>query len=77
MQRLGWWRLSRKTPETWLKEADRNKSGELDLEELRGVIGSAHGKLDKVFAKLDKDRSGGISVGELTPYLNAEIAGPN
>lgn len=77
LNELAWWRLSRKTPQEWHREADKDKSGELNIEELKSVIGSAHGKIDQVFKKLDKDKSGGISVSELQPYLEAEIADRN
>ena len=77
LDELGWWRLSRRTPEAWLQGADQDKNGELNIEELKTVIGSAHGKLDQVFKKLDKNKSGGISVCELTPHLEAEIADRN
>lgn len=77
LNELAWWRLSRHTPEAWLQGADQDKTGELNIEELKSVIGSAHGKLDQVFKKLDKNKSGGISVSELTPHLEAEIADRN
>lgn len=39
------------------------------------MIGTAHGKLDQVFARLDRDKSGGVSLAELRPYLDAAIRG--
>jgi Ca2+-binding EF-hand superfamily protein len=72
---LEWWSLSRKTPKEWLIFADKNKSGQLEKDEAKEVIGSAHGKFDQVFGKLDRDKSGGISELELEKFLTEAITG--
>lgn len=77
LELLEWWRLSRKTTEDWVKASDKNSNGQLEQEELRALIGDAHGKLEQLFAKLDKDKSNGLSAKELQAYMNEAIAGKN
>lgn len=71
---LAWWTISRKSAEEWVTSADKDKSGGLNLEEAKTVTGGAHGKHDKVFAKLDRDKSGELSSAELQPYLESIIS---
>lgn len=75
LDELEWWRTTRKTAEDWVREADKDKSGELNMEETKSVTGSAHGKFDKLFSKLDKDKSGGVSAAELQPFLDSALRG--
>lgn len=72
---LPWWRTTRKTAAEWVREADKDKSGELNMEETKSVTGSAHGKFDQLFGKLDMDKSGSISVSELQPFLDSALRG--
>lgn len=72
---LPWWRTTRKTAAEWVSEADKDKSGELNMEETKSVTGSAHGKFEQLFTKLDNDKSGGISVSELQPFLDSALRG--
>lgn len=73
LDNLDWWRLSRKSAEEWLNTADKDKNGQLEPEEAKTVTGTAHGKFDKLFEKLDKDKSGGLSASELQRHLDSEI----
>ena len=75
LNELGWWRTTRKTAADWVRDADKDKSGELNPEETRSVTGSAHGKFDQLFTKLDKDKSGGITASELQPFLDSALRG--
>lgn len=75
LNNLDWWRLSRKTAEEWVNTADKNKNGQLEPDEAISVTGSAHGKFDKLFSKLDKDKSGGLSASELKAHLDSAIQG--
>lgn len=72
---LDWWRLSRMSADEWVRSADKDNSGELNHEEARTVTGGAHGKFDKLFDRLDRDHSGGISTTELEPFLESNITG--
>lgn len=75
LDQLEWWRTTRKAAADWVREADKDKSGELNPEETRSVTGSAHGKFDQLFTKLDKDKSGGITAAELQPFLDSALRG--
>lgn len=75
LDRLDWWRLSRKSAEEWVHWADKDKSGQLENEEAKTFIHAGHGDVNKLLAKLDRDKSGGISVSELETYLEANILG--
>ncbi len=74
LDELAWWVISRKTAAEWVAAGDKDKSGGLNLEEAKTVTHGAHGKHDKVFAKLDRDKSGELSPTELQPYLDATIS---
>ncbi len=72
---LDWWRVSRKSAQELVRDDDKDKSGDLNIEEIKALTRGAHGKLDQLFKKLDRDSSGAISPGELQPYLDSEILG--
>lgn len=74
LNELAWWKISRMSADEWVKRADKDKSGGLNLEEAKTVTGGAHGKHEKVFAKLDRDKSGELSSAELQPYLESIIS---
>lgn len=75
LDELDWWRTTRKTAVEWVRDADKDHSGELDKEETLSVTGGAHGKFDQLFAKLDKDKSGGITAAELQSFLDSALRG--
>ncbi len=67
---IKWWRISRKTPAEWHSEFDANSDGVLSKQEFVKFLGStAH--LDTFFKRTDKDRSGDISVEELTGFIDS------
>lgn len=67
---LKWYRISRKTPAQWHKEADANSDDVLSKKEFVTVLGTtAH--LDTRFKQADKDRSGDISVKEVAGYIDS------
>lgn len=67
---IKWYRISRKTPAEWHAEADANSDGVLSKQEFVTFLGStAH--LDAFFKQADKDRSGDLSVADLTSFIDS------
>ena len=61
-----------KTPEEWMKLADKNGDGEISVDEfVKNIPGVGH--TEKVVPRNDKDKSGGLSLAELTAWLNNSI----
>ena len=56
------------SPEEWMKLADKNKDGEIDVKEFTTTI-PAVGHTEKVVPRHDKDKSGGLSLEELKSWL--------
>ena len=69
LEGIKWWRISRKTPAEWHAESDANSDGVLSKQEFVTFLGStAH--LDTFLKRADKDRSGDISVVELSGFID-------
>ena len=70
LEGIKWYRISRKTPAQWHAEADANSDGVLSKQEFVTFLGStAH--LDTFFKQADKDRSGDLSVADLTSFIDS------
>jgi len=70
LEGIKWYRISRKTPAEWHAEADANSDGVLSNQEFVTFLGStAH--LDTFFKRADKDRSGDLSVVELSGFIDS------
>jgi Ca2+-binding EF-hand superfamily protein len=67
-----WWRLSRNTPEQWLKKADKNNDGKIGVEEFNTIADSGNHYKDR-FRKWDKDKSGSLSLKEVSNYINSVL----
>lgn len=75
LDRLDWWRVSRKSLDEWMASTDKNRDGTLDSEEAKGVVIGSHGNYDTLFKRFDRDKSGGLSASELQKYLDSVING--
>ncbi|MEM9026312.1 MAG: hypothetical protein AAGB06_05200 [Verrucomicrobiota bacterium] len=64
LERTTWWTLSRKTPEVWLGEADKNGDSVIDAKEFKFFS-----KKDAQFKRTDSDTSGDVNLQELKKYL--------
>ncbi|MEM7672071.1 MAG: hypothetical protein AAF212_01905 [Verrucomicrobiota bacterium] len=64
LQRTTWWKLSRKTPEAWLAEADKNRDSVIDAKEFK-----LFSKKNRHFTRTDVDSSGSVNLQELEQYL--------
>ena len=63
------YRQKQKSPEEWMKLADKDGNGEISVEEfVKNIPGSGH--TEKVVPRNDKDKSGGLSLDELRNWLN-------
>ena len=70
LEGIKWYRISRKTPAEFHADADADSDGVLSKQEFVTFLGStAH--LDTFFKKADQDRSGDISVVELSGYIDS------
>ena len=70
LEDIKWWRISRKTPAEWHAEYDTDSDGALNKQEFITFLGStAH--IDTFLKRADKDRSGDISVGELSSFIDS------
>ena len=63
------YKQKQKTPEEWMKLADQNGDGEINVEEfVKNIPGVGH--TEKVVPRNDKDKSGGLSLEEFKAWLN-------
>ena len=63
------YKQKQKSPEEWMKIADKNEDGEVSVEEfVKHIPGVGH--TEKVVPRNDKDKSGGLSLSELKTWLN-------
>ncbi|MGI9444895.1 MAG: hypothetical protein ACR2N1_20640, partial [Rubripirellula sp.] len=70
LEGIKWYRISRKTPAEFHADADADSDGVLSKQEFATFLGSnAH--LDTFFKQADKNRSGDISVVELSGYIDS------
>jgi hypothetical protein len=69
LEDIKWYRISRKTPPEWHAEHDADSDGALSKQEFIAFLGStAH--IDTFLKRADKDRSGDISVEELSGFID-------
>lgn len=68
LAKVSWWRLSRKTPNDWFLEADKNRDRGLDVEEFKHICPSGN-HIDNIFKRSDEDGSGHLSAEEITLYI--------
>lgn len=68
LAKVSWWRLSRKTPDDWFLEADKNHDRGLDVEEFKHICPSGN-HVDNIFKRSDEDDSGYLSAEEITAYI--------
>ena len=67
---MKWYRISRKSPAEWHAEVDANSDGVLSKKEFVTFLGStAH--LDTFFKRADQDRSGDLSVADLSGFIDS------
>jgi Ca2+-binding EF-hand superfamily protein len=65
---VSWWKLSRITPEQWMKESDSNDDGKLTKTEFSEIcVSSSH--IDNVFKRADQDSSGDLDLKETKAYI--------
>lgn len=70
LEGIKWYRISRKSPAEFHADADADSDGLLSKQEFVTFLGStAH--LETFFKKADQDRSGDISVVELSGYIDS------
>ena len=70
LEDIKWWKISRKTPAEWHTEYDADSNGVLNkLEFITFLDSTAH--IDTFLKRADKDRSGDISVVELSGFIGS------
>ncbi|MEM1061795.1 MAG: hypothetical protein AAF532_00100 [Planctomycetota bacterium] len=63
-----WWILSRKSPDDWFADADRDHNRGLSKTEFRAVCVSSN-HIENIFKRADRDKSGQLSAGETADYI--------
>lgn len=71
---VAWWKLSRKTPTEWIKQADKDADGKLTVEEFKTICTSGN-HIENVYRRTDKDKSGNLDAKETTAYIHSITGG--
>ena len=74
LSKVSWWQLSRRAPDEWFIQADRNQDGELDVKEF-ALICTSGNHTENHFARADRDRSGSLTQGETVAYIRSVTHG--
>jgi Ca2+-binding EF-hand superfamily protein len=69
LKNVSWWKLSRKTPEQWIAQADQNQDGRINLQEFAKICTSKN-HIDNIFKRSDRDQSGHLDVAETKAYIH-------
>ena len=70
LSKVSWWKLSRKTPDEWFAQADKNGDDVLDTKEFAGICTSGN-HIDNIFKRTDRDESGSLSQRETAAYIRS------
>ena len=73
LESVNWWRLSRKSPEQWMRNADNDGNELLNRTEF-AVVSQSGNHTEQIFKRTDKDRSGAISDSELEGYIEDVVS---
>ena len=72
MDKIKWWKMSRKTPAQWFESSDKDTNGVLNKEEFAILLGSnAH--MNVFFPRADKNKSGDLDQKEVAAYIQTLI----
>ena len=74
LNKVSWWTLSRKTPDQWFIQADRDKDSMLNIKEF-GLICTSGNHVENIFKRSDRDKSGSLSQGETEAYIRSVTHG--
>ena len=74
LDKVSWWKLSRKTPDEWFAQADKNGDDVLDTKEFAGICTSGN-HIDNIFKRTDRDESGSLSQREIAAYIRSVTHG--
>jgi hypothetical protein len=69
---VDWWKFSRKTPAEWIKAADKDGDGKINVTEFEALTSSKN-HVEAFFARADKDKSGALDASEVAAYLKGVI----
>jgi len=70
LNKVSWWKLSRKTPGEWFIQADKNGDGMLDIKEFAWICTSGN-HIDNIFKRADQDKSGSLAQRETAAYIRS------
>ncbi len=72
MDKIKWWKMSRKTPAQWFESSDKDTNGVLNKEEFAILLGSnAH--MNVFFPRADSNKSGDLDQEEVAAYIQTLI----
>jgi Ca2+-binding EF-hand superfamily protein len=69
---VDWWKFSRKSPADWIKAADKDGNGKINVTEFEALTSSKN-HVEAFFARADKDKSGALDASEVAAYLKGVI----
>jgi len=68
LSKVSWWKLSRKAPDEWFIQADKNRDGMLDIKEFSWIFTSGN-HIENIFKRTDHDGSGSLTQSETAAYI--------
>lgn len=74
LEKVSWWKLSRKAPDVWFQEADADGDDRVSIKEFAHICASGN-HIDNVFNRADRDGSGGLSSLETSAYIRSVTHG--
>lgn len=74
LRKVSWWKLSRKTPDEWFIEADKNMNRILDIKEFAWICTSGN-HIENIFKRTDRDESDSLTQRETEAYIRSVTHG--
>ena len=74
LSKVSWWKLSRRTPGEWFRQADHNEDEKLDLEEFAMICTSGN-HIENIFKRSDADDDGSLTQQETSAYIRSVTHG--
>ena len=74
LNRVSWWKISRKTPGEWFMQADKNRDSMLDIKEFAWICMSGN-HMENIFKRTDQDESGSLTQRETSAYIRSVTHG--
>jgi Ca2+-binding EF-hand superfamily protein len=71
LEKVTWWKFSRKTAEEWFKLTDKDQNGSVSVKEFEFLAGKGHAEAR--FKRADADKNKSLSPTEIAKYVGDQI----